>query len=328
MAGSTSERVRWGLLSTARINDKLLAGASGSERVEVLGVASRREETAAAYARERGIARSYGSYDAMLADDDIEAVYISLPNAPHVQWSIRALQAGKHVLCEKPLSARAAEVQRAFDVADASGRLLMEAFMYRHNPQMTRLIELIGEGAIGRPRIVRSSFSFAIDDVADPRLSVAMGGGALMDVGCYCVNAARMLCGEPQRVHGEQLLGGDGVDVAFAGVMRFAGDVVAHFDSGVVLERSETLIVLGEEGRLELPDPWHCRAAGIERHRGDRVESIAVDTVNSYTLELDNLSAAIRGTGTPLLGRDDALGQAATIEALYRSAGEHRAVAL
>ena len=328
MGASTTERVRWGLLSTARINDKLLAGARGSELVEVLAVASRQEAVAAAYAQERGIERAYGSYEAMLADDDVEAVYISLPNAPHVEWTIRALEAGKHVLCEKPLSRSAEEVRRAFDVADASGRLLMEAFMYRHNPQMTRLMSLIGDGAIGAPRVVRTSFSFRIDDAGDARLSRELGGGALMDVGCYCVNAARMLCGEPQHVHGEQVLGGDGVDVAFAGVLRFPAGVLAHFDSGLVLEESETLVVLGEEGSLHLADPWHCRTAGIERRSGGRREAIAVETVNSYTLELDSLSAAIRGPGVPLLGRQDAVGQARTIEALYRSADEQRVVTL
>jgi xylose dehydrogenase (NAD/NADP) len=159
-------------------------------------------------------------------------------------------------------------------------------------------------------------------------LSRELGGGALMDVGCYCVNAARMVCGEPLRVHGEQVLGGDGVDVAFAGMLRFPGDVLAHFDSGLVLEESETLVVLGEEGSLHLADPWHCRTPGIERRSGGRCEAIAVETVNSYTLELDNLSAAIRRAGAPLLGREDAVGQARTIEALYRSADEQRAVTL
>jgi D-xylose 1-dehydrogenase (NADP+, D-xylono-1,5-lactone-forming) len=317
--------VRWGVLSTARINELLLAGARGCEAVEVLAVASREQAHAAAYAREHGIERAYGSYDALLADPQIEAVYISLPNALHVEWTIRALEAGKHVLCEKPLSRRAADAQRAFDVAERCGRLLMEAFMYRHNPQTSRLVELIGEGAVGRVRMIRASFGYYLDDAADVRLRRELEGGALMDVGCYCVNAARLLCGEPERVHAEQLLGGDGVDVAFAGVLGFADEVLAHFDCGFAFTAPDELVVLGERGSLHLADPWHCLTPGIELRRAAGSESIEIETVNSYSLELTNLSAAIRGTGAPLLGREDAFGQARAIEALYSAAAQRRA---
>ena len=323
-----SEPVRWGVMSTARINEKLLAGARVSDQIEVLAVASRRQDSAETYALEHGIERAYGSYDALLADDDVEAVYISLPNSLHVEWSIRALEAGKHVLCEKPLSGRVSEVVRAFDAAERSGRLLVEAFMYRHNPQTKRLVELIAEGAIGRLQVVRASFGFRLDDPGDPRLSGDLEGGSLMDVGCYCVSAARLLCGEPERVQGEQVLGGGGVDVVFSGVLRFAGDVLAHFDSGLSLDKSEELVVLGDAASLRVADPWHCRTPAIELWRNGEPETIAVETVNSYALELEDLSSAIRGTGTVLLGRADAIGQARTIEALYASAAEHRAVTL
>jgi predicted dehydrogenase len=323
-----SEPVRWGVLSTARINQKVLDGAAGSEEVTVLAVASRSQAAAETYAVERAIERAYGSYDALLADGDVEAVYISLPNGLHVEWSIRALQAGKHVLCEKPLSRSASEVERAFAVAERSDRLLMEAFMYRHNPQIKRLKTLVEDGAIGRLRAVHASFGFHIGDQGDVRLSRELEGGSLLDVGCYCVSAARLLCGEPERAQGEQVIGGDGVDVAFAGVLRFPGEVLAHFDCGFVLDKTEELVALGEEGNLRLADPWHCRAAGIELRRDGTPELIAVEAANSYRLQLENLSAAIRGSDPPLLGRADALGQARTIEALYTSADEHRAVTL
>jgi predicted dehydrogenase len=319
-----SEPLRWGVISTARINELVLAGARASEQAEVLAVASRDDALAAAYAREHGIEHAYGSYDALLADPQIEAVYISLPNALHVEWAIRALEAGKHVLCEKPLSRRAADAERAFDVAERCGRLLMEAFMYRHNPQTQRLRSLVDEGAIGRLRVVRASFGFYLDDLTNVRMRRELEGGALMDVGCYCVNAARLLCGEPERVHAEQLLGGDGVDIAFAGVLGFADEVLAHFDCGMVLSPRDELVVLGEQGSLHLADPWHCRTPGIELRRAGGSESIEIETVNSYSLELDNLSAAIRGTGVPLLGREDAVGQARAIEALYAAAAERR----
>jgi predicted dehydrogenase len=323
-----SEPVRWGVLSTARINQKVLDGAAGSEEVTVLAVASRSQAAAETYAVERAIERAYGSYDALLADGDVEAVYISLPNGLHVEWSIRALQADKHVLCEKPLSRSASEVERAFAVAERSDRLLMEAFMYRHNPQIKRLKTLVEDGAIGRLRAVHASFGFHIGDQGDVRLSRELEGGSLLDVGCYCVSAARLLCGEPERAQGEQVIGGDGVDVAFAGVLRFPGEVLAHFDCGFVLDKTEELVALGEEGNLRLADPWHCRAAGIELRRDGTPELIAVEAANSYRLQLENLSAAIRGSDPPLLGRADALGQARTIEALYTSADEHRAVTL
>jgi D-xylose 1-dehydrogenase (NADP+, D-xylono-1,5-lactone-forming) len=323
-----SDPVRWGVLSTARINEKVLAGAGASDQVDVLAVASRTQAGAEAYAREHGIERAHGSYEALLADPDVEAVYVSLPNSLHVEWAIRALEAGKHVLCEKPLSRRAAEAERAFDVARSSGRLLMEAFMYRHNPQTARLVELIEEGAIGRLRMVRASFSFHLDDPGNVRLSRELEGGSLMDVGCYCVNGVRLLCGEPQRVHGEQLIGGGGVDVAFAGVLGFAEDVLAHFDCGFVLSPRDELVLLGEQGSMRLADPWHCLTPGIELLRSGGPESIAIEPANSYRLELENLSAAIRGTGAPLLGSEDALGQARAIEALYASADERRVVTL
>ena len=323
-----SEPVRWGVLSTARINEKVLDGARASDQVEVLAVGSRTQAGAQAYAREHGIERAHGSYDALLADPDVEAVYISLPNSLHVEWAIRALEAGKHVLCEKPLSRRAADVQRAFDVARRSERLLMEAFMYRHNPQTARLVELVAEGAIGRLRLVRASFSFYLDDLTDVRMRGELEGGGLMDVGCYCVNAVRLLCGEPLCAQAEQLVGGAGVDVALAGVLGFADGLLAHFDCGLVLSSRDELVVLGEQGSLHLADPWHCRTPGIELRRSGGSELIETPTANSYALELENLSAAIRGTAAPLLGREDAIGQARAIEALYASAQEHRTVTL
>ena len=322
--------VAWGILSTAKINDLVLAGAAESDRVDVVAVASRDRARSEAYARERGIERAHGSYEALLADPDVEAVYIPLPNAMHAEWSIRALEAGKHVLCEKPFARRAEQVSEAFDVAERNGRLLMEAFMYRHNPQTRRLGELLDEGAIGRLRHVRAAFSFAMDDPdVNVRNDAQLEGGALMDVGCYCVSGMRLLAGEPERVYGERESGASGVDVRFAATMRFPGDVTAQFDCAIVVFRRDELEAVGEEGSLYVPDPWHAREPLIELRRAaspDRVERIETDRAQSYRLELENMSDAIRGDADPLLGRADALGQARTIEALYRSAEEGRAV--
>src|SRR5204862_7460637 len=169
--------------STARVNDHVLRAAQASEAVEVVAVASRDDARAREYARERGIQRAHGSYAALLADDQVEAVYISLPNSLHVPWSIRALEAGKHVLCEKPLARTAVDAEDAFDAAEHAGRLLMEAFMWRFTPQTRRLTELVAEGAIGRLRLVRASFSFLLDNPENVRLLADLDGGALMDVG-------------------------------------------------------------------------------------------------------------------------------------------------
>jgi D-xylose 1-dehydrogenase (NADP+, D-xylono-1,5-lactone-forming) len=311
---------QWGLLSTAQINDKFIAGVAESREGSVLAVASRDRARAAQYASERGIERAYGSYEALLADPDIDAVYISLPNALHLEWTGKALEAGKHVLCEKPLSRREADVGAAFDLAERHDRVLMEAFMYRHHPQTARLVELVRSGAIGRLRVIRTSFSFHFEDPADVRLAATLDGGSLMDVGSYCVSAARLLAGEPELVCGTQVLGGDGVDVTFSGWMRFAGDVLAHFDSGLILDDRFDLEVVGEEGSLFVADPWHCLAPQIELRRAHSAELIEVPADNPYGLEADNMAAAIRGEAAPLLGRADAEGQARALEALYASA--------
>jgi predicted dehydrogenase len=319
--------VKWGILSTARINDLFIAGARQSASIEILAVASRERDHVEPYARERGIERAYSSYEALLGDPAVEVLYISLPNSLHVDWTIRALHAGKHVLCEKPLSRHTAEAERAFAVAEREGRLLMEAFMYRHHPQTRRVVELIADGVIGRVRLVRGAFGFAASDPANIRLSAALDGGALMDVGCYCVSGARLIAGEPVRVAAEQTVGGDGVDVVFAGTMRFADEVLAHFDCGLALAPRDELEVVGEDGSLFLDDPWHCREPVIEvRREGAPVERIEIERADPYLLEADNMSAAIRGEAAPLLGRDDAVGQARAIEALYQAADSGIAV--
>jgi D-xylose 1-dehydrogenase (NADP+, D-xylono-1,5-lactone-forming) len=312
--------VKWGIMSTAAINRLFLAGAREAENVEVVSVASRDRTRADEFARAHGIPRAHDSYESLLADPEVDAVYIPLPNSLHIPWTVRALQSGKHVLCEKPLSRRAAEVERAFDLAEQEGRLLMEAFMYRHNPQTKRLVELVANGAIGKLRLIRGAFSFVARDASDVRLSRELEGGALMDVGCYCVNAARLLAGEPEQLIGLQTGGGDGIDVAFTGSMSFADGTLAHFDAGLSLAARDELEVVGDVGTLFLDDPWHCRAPLIELRRAGGLERIETPVVDSYRLEAENMSAAILGEAQPLLGRDDAVGQARAIEALYAAA--------
>jgi D-xylose 1-dehydrogenase (NADP+, D-xylono-1,5-lactone-forming) len=320
--------VRWGVLSTAHINEKVLEGVSGSQTVDVTTVASRSPERAAEFARAHGIPRVHGSYEDLLADDEVEAIYIPLPNGMHVEWTLAALAAGKHVLCEKPFTPRAAEVKRCFDAAEEAGLVLSEAFMWRHHPQADRLTELVKEGAIGELRLVRAAFSFSLPAETNVRWDADLEGGALMDVGSYCVSGARLLAGEPERVEGEQVLAPSGVDSRFTATMRFPGDVLATFDCGFDLPPRDELEAIGAEGSLFLDDPWHGVDPVIERRSADgSVEVIELERQSSYRLEFEDVSAAIRGEREPRLGRADAMGQARVIEALLRSAAESRPVA-
>jgi len=314
------DAVKWGIISTADINRKVIPGAHASPKVDLVGVASRDRARAEAYAREWEIPRAYGSYEELLEDPEIEAVYISLPNTMHSEWSIRSLEAGKHVLCEKPFSRHPEEVAAAFDVAERAGRFLSEAFMYRHNPQTKRLRELVGDGAIGELRLVRTTFSYGLYDEDNIRLRTDVEGGALMDVGCYCVSGARLLGGEPESVFGQAWFGESGTDWVFTGELRFPGNVLAHFDCGTAMTDRDELEVAGSEGSLFVDDPWHCQTPVIELRRDDGVERIELEREDSYRLELENVSDAIRGEGELLLGRDDAMGQVRAIEALHRSA--------
>jgi len=323
-----TEPVRWGIVSTADINRKVIPAAKASDTVDLVAVASRTQERAEAYASEWEIPRAHGSYEALLADPEIEAVYISLPNTMHCEWSIKALEAGKHVLCEKPLSRHPGEVEAAFATADRAGLQLSEAFMYRHNVQTTRLVELISVGAIGELRLVRSAFSYGLYDEDNIRLRTDVEGGALMDVGCYNVSGSRLLAGEPERVWAEAWFGPSGTDWVFTATMRFPDDVIATFDCGTAMVERDELEAIGTDGSIFIDDPWHCDVPGIELRREDGVERIDVPYEDSYQLELENLSDAIRGEGELLLGREDAVGQARALEALFTSATTNAPVSL
>jgi predicted dehydrogenase len=227
------------------------------------------------------------------------------------------------------LTRRPDDAEAAFDAADRAGRVLMEAFMYRHHPQTRRVAELVRGGAIGRLRTIRAAFSFPLDDPANIRLSSELDGGSLMDLGCYCVSGARLLAGEPERVTGEQEAAPSGVDLSFYGTLRFPGDVVAQFRSSFALPSRQELEAIGEDGSILVQAPWRTDFPGdLLIVRGDDVEAIPPDPADAYRLELENLADAVQGVAVPLLGRADALGQARTIEALYRSAASGTGVAM
>ena len=317
----------WGVLSTARIAGRLVEGARNTEEAEIVAVGSRNTASAERFAEAMGIPRAHGSYEALLADPDVEAIYIPLPNSMHVEWTMRALDAGKHVLCEKPMDRRPEQVEQAFDLAADRGLVLSEGFMWRHNPQTACLRDLLGEGTIGDVRLVRASFSFMLVRDPDVRLDPALDGGALMDVGCYCVSGARLVAGgEPLSVAAEVVTGPTGVDMRLTGLLRFDGDVLAAIDCGLDLPSRSELEICGAEGRIVMSDPWHCIEPRIAVERGYDREVIKVPVADSYALELADIAAAVRDGREPLLGRADALGQARAIDAQYRSAAEGHAV--
>ena len=310
------EPVRWGILGTAGITRALLTGARRTSAVDVVAVGSRTARRAGEYAAEHRIGRAHASYEALLADPDVEAVYISLPNSLHHPWTLRALQAGKHVLCEKPYSRRPADVVAAFNLAERAGLVLCEGFMWRHHPQARMIADLLPK--LGELQTIRTTFSFVLDRPNDIRLRSDLDGGSLMDVGTYCISGARLLTGEePDIVYGLQVTGPSGVDVRFNGLLHFPGGAVAEFMSGFETDHRD-LEVIGSDGSASLTNPWLPDDPGpILVHDG--VET-AIDFFDPYQLELEDVSRAIRERRPALLGRSDALGQARAIEALYRSA--------
>ena len=318
----SSEPIRWGLMGTSRINEKLLRGARLTDTAEVVAVGSRSAQVGQAYAAANGIEKVHVTYETLLADPDVDAVYIPLPNSLHHPWTLKAIEAGKHVLCEKPYTRHPLQVDAAWDAAEAAGVVLMEAYMWRHTPQAARLKELSGQ--IGDLIHVRSTFSHRLQDDADIRVDAALEGGSLMDVGCYCISGSRLIAGEePESVYGEQVTAPNGVDRRFTGVLRFPSGLVATFHSGFD-SFSESLEVTGREGTVSVPDPWHSQR-GVLVVDG---EEQTVEPRNPYQCELEDMAAAIRGEKAPLLGRADAMGQARVIEALYRSAASGEPIEL
>jgi predicted dehydrogenase len=321
--------IAWGVLSTANIGRKLVNPAIRASRNGRLhAVASRDDAKAAAFAAEGGFAVHHGSYEALLADDTVQAVYIPLPNSLHHRWTIAAAEAGKDILCEKPLALTAAECREMDAAARANGVLLMEAFMYRFHPRTERMIAMVREGAVGAPRAIRSAFTFKLTREDDIRFDLALGGGALMDVGCYCVNASRTLAGaEPVEVQAWATFGGRDVDTSLSGALRFADGLVARFDCALTMERCEEVQVAGSDGTVSADASFVARPDGVELvlARGRDVERIPFDGVNQYTCMVEHFAeqALARRAGQRAAVRypaSEAAANMAVIEALLRSA--------
>jgi predicted dehydrogenase len=328
-----ADRLRFAVLSTARIGlERFIPAARVSQLGEVVAIASREAERAAAAAQQQRIPRAFGSYEALLQDPEVEAVYIGLPNALHPEWTIRCAQAGKHVLCEKPAARRAAAAEEMARACHAAGVVLMEAFMYRHHPQQQRVRQLLADGTVGQPRLVRASFCFHLSrPEGNIRVSRDLEGGSLMDVGCYAVDISRYLFeAEPVEVTALQRVAPEfGVDTTFAGVLRFPGDRLALIDSSFDVGSGGRYDVAGPRGAItveraftpgDTPVPLRIATGGHAR-----VEELP--GVNQYALEVDHFARCVRA-GHLLPPAEDGVANARVIDALYRSVAEGRAVGL
>jgi len=320
--------LRWGLISTAHINRALIPPLRASTRNQLVAVASRTSEQAQAYAREWNIPRWFESYEAMLADPDIDVVYNSLPNSLHAEWAIKAMQAGKHVLCEKPIAVTVEQVDAMAAAAHKAGVVLAEAFMYRHHLQTLRVKELVESGAIGELRLVHGSFTYNLTRPGDVRLDPALDGGSIWDVGCYPISYARTVIGaEPVEVFGWQVIGPTGVDVTFVGQMRFTGDVIARFDSSFRMPDRAHMQVVGSKGIIDVPDPFKPEHDHkILLTRNGETQTLTIPDQMLYLGEAEDMADAILLGKAPRISLTDSRGNVAAIVALLRSAREGRPV--
>jgi len=317
----TVKPLRWGLLSTANINRALITPLRKSKRNILAAVASRSQASADSYARQWNIERAFGTYEAMLADPDIDVIYNSLPNHLHAEWSIRALAAGKHVLCEKPLGLSPVEVDAMADAAQKYGRVIAEAFMYRHHPQTLKAKELVESGAIGKLQAVRGSFTFKMHTEVNIRLVPEMGGGSIWDVGCYPISYARYIIGaEPVSVFGAQVTGPSGVDDSFFGQMKFPGDIYAQFDSGFRTPYRTHFEVIGSAGTITVPSPF--KPGLVEKiilYREEKIETIKIPRRELYIGEVEDMADCILHGKTQRVALADSRANVQAILALLES---------
>jgi predicted dehydrogenase len=325
----SNDVVRWGVLSTARIGvDKVIPATRTAPRCEVVAIASRELARAQAAASALGIERAYGSYEALLADPDVDAVYNPLPNDLHAPWTIAAAGAGKHVLCEKPLAMDPAEAERMIAACEEAGVLLMEAFMYRLHPTWVAVRELVTSGRIGELRAVQSWFSYFNDDPNDIRNVAASGGGALYDIGCYSVNLSRMLFGtEPVRIQGSVTRDPvTGIDTLTSGILGFA-DGVATFTCAIRAEPDQRVHIYGANGRISFEIPFNIPpdlpmrvfvTAGGDPPVRPETEVLTFDPANEYTIQAERFAAAVLDRTPVPIPPSDAVGNLRVIEELFR----------
>ena len=327
-----SDRLRWGVLGSARIVRKTIPALQATKNGEVVGIASRTEEKAREYAGKHGIPQAFGSYEALLASQDIDAVYIPLPNALHLEWILKSLDAGKHVLCEKPLAMSAAECEEIARKADETGLKVLEGFMYRFHPRFEKLQELLAANVVGKLTFVHVGHSFDAGGDDNIRWYSGLGGGALFDTGCYCVNMSRMVTAqEPTDVaaFGNYRDANDGgrIDTSIAGMLRFPSSATVLFDAGVNLARRNFLEITGTEGRLYLDNPFGLLEEDSvleEHHFGQDTIYHQVKGENHFVRMGEHFADSVLN-GTPLrYGLADAVNNARVLEALDAAARKHK----
>lgn len=329
----SDNKLRWGILGAGAIADAFVRGVQMGKTGRVTAVASRSLDKAQKFASPFGIGRTHGSYEALLTDDQVDAVYIATPHPMHPQWAILAAEAGKHVLCEKPLALNAAQASAMIEAAREHGVFLMEAFMYRCNPQTLKLIELLKERVIGDVKMIQASFGFSADFNPGSRIfNNALAGGGIMDVGCYPVSMARLIAGavdgkpfrDPLTVSGGGVLTETGVDAYAAAVLRFDNGIIAQLATGVQANLDNNVVIIGGEGKLVLPEPWtlnrtEARDGIIEVHKSGRVQRVDIPVARtSFSYEADYVAEAIAASRqqpeSPAMSWDDSLGNLATLD--------------
>ncbi len=326
----TSKILRWGFLSTANINKALYGPLHVSKRNRLLAVGSRSQEKADAYAREWKIERAYGSYEALLADPDIDVIYNPLPNHLHAEWTIKAMQAGKHVLCEKPFALTTADVDAMVAASQKYDRVLAEAFMYRTHPQTLKVQEILAGGALGRIRIVRGSYTYSMSTTADIRLIPEMGGGALWDIGCYPLSYARLVLGtEPLEVFGWQILGSTGVDETFVAQMHFPDDVFVQIDCSFRIPYHTFMEIVGDKGTLNISHPYNPEATeNLYLTIDNKTKPIMVKGPGTYLSEVEDMADAILLNKPPRMSLADSRAEIAATLALFESTRTGKPVVL
>jgi len=316
------KRLNWGFLSTAKINRALIKPLSASKRTRLLAVASRSQSTADAYAREWKIPRAHGNYEALLADPEIDVIYNSLPNHLHAEWTIKALRAGKHVLCEKPLALTLDEADAMIAASKETGKVLAEAFMYRHHAQTLKVKEIVDSGALGELQLIKGAFTFTLTRAGNFRFVKEMGGGSLWDVGCYPISYARMIVGEqPVEVFGWQVEGAGGSDESFIGQMRFQNGVHAQFDSGFRSAFRAYMEIVGSDAVLKIPVPFKPGEKNtLYLLHGYAEEEISVTGNELYLGEVDDMCDAVLLNKPARISLSDSRGNIAVILALLEAA--------
>jgi predicted dehydrogenase len=318
-------RLRWGVISTSNIGRRAVNPAiQASSNGELLAVASREEGRAREFAEEGSIPTFYGSYEDLLDDERVEAVYNPLPNRLHKEWTIKAAEKGKHILCEKPLAVDAVECLEMKAAATANGVKLLEAFMYRFHPRTEKVLEMVRGGAIGDLRQIRSSFTFLLTNPDNIRWDKDLGGGALMDVGCYCVNVSRTVAGkEPVEVRAMANFRSPGVDEQMAGTLRFEDGLLAHFDCALTMERTEVYHLLGSNGHIRVQDAFlpGTDDAVIEQFDiEDNLTKVTVEGADEYKLMVEHFADCVLKDRPLRYTAEEAALNMRVIEALYKSA--------